>query len=63
MSIAELIETIRVAEELNEVEVRRVSFGRWCRHLKRLIVLQDKESQPRHWRFFFFRATTLPASE
>ena len=46
MSIAELNETIRVAEELNEVEVRRVYFGTFAGTLNRLIVLQDRESQP-----------------
>jgi hypothetical protein len=46
MSIAELNETIRVAEELNEVEVRRVAFGTFAGTLNRLIVLQDRESQP-----------------
>jgi hypothetical protein len=46
MSIAELNETIQVAEELNEVEVRRVYFGTFAGTLNRLIVLQDRESQP-----------------
>jgi hypothetical protein len=46
MSIVELNETIQVAEELNEVEVRRVSFGTFAGTLNRLIVLQDRESQP-----------------
>ena len=45
MSIAELNETIRVAEELNEVEERRVYFGTFAGTLNRLIVLQDRESQ------------------
>ena len=45
MSIAELNETIRLAEELNEVEVRRVSFGTFAGTLNRLIVLQGRESQ------------------
>ena len=46
MSIVELDETIQVAEELNEVEVRRVSFVTFAGTLNRLIVLQDRESQP-----------------
>jgi hypothetical protein len=46
MSIAELNETIRVAEEWNEVEVRRVSFGTFAGTLNRLTVLKDRESQP-----------------
>ena len=33
-------------KELNEVEVRRVSFGTFAGTLNRLIVLQDRESQP-----------------
>jgi hypothetical protein len=46
MSIVQLNETIQVAEELNEVEVRGVSFGTFAGTLNRLIVFQDMESQP-----------------
>jgi hypothetical protein len=46
MSIVELNEVIQVTEELREVEVRNVPFGTFAGTLNRLIVLQNRESQP-----------------